>query len=172
MAYSRFSEALYKVAQSWAGKWTKYANERLISSPTIGAPKSLRSIIKIHTKAERKSAQRFSLVLTAAGKGSGDRAKYGHGADIAGAYEYGARPHIITPTPGKKYLAFYWERMDTTFVGESVQHPGIEAASQGQGYVYWSRYRLLKEGKAELSALGKKAILADLKAAFVEGKRK
>jgi hypothetical protein len=172
MAYSRLSEALYKAAQSWAGKWTKYANERLVSSPTEGVPKSLRGIIKISTKADRKSAQRFSLILTAEGHGSGERAKYGHGAEIAKAYEYGARPHIIAPIPPKNVLTFYWQKIDDAFVGKSVKHPGIEAAYHGQGYIYWSRYRLLKEGKAELTSLGRKAILADLKSAFTQGKRK
>lgn len=169
MAYSRFSEVLYKTAQSWAGKWTRYANQRLLSSPEAGIPKSLKGIIEIYTQVERHSAQRFSLILTAKGKGE-HVTKYGHGAALAGAYEYGAKPHKITPRPPKQYLVFYWERMDSVVRMREVSHPGIEAAMQGQGYAYWSRYKLLKEGKAELTELGRRAILTDLQFAF-KGKK-
>lgn len=172
MAYSRFSEALYKVAQSWAGKWTKYANELLLSSPTVlGTPKSLKNIIEVHTKVERKSAQRFSLVLTAKGKGKHVE-DYGHGKALATAYEIGGKPHVIKPRGKRKNLIFYWEKADTVFKGASVDHPGIEAANQDRGYIVQSRYRLLKDGKRELTEAGRKAILEDLKFAFTSARTK
>lgn len=172
MAYSKLSEELFRQAAVWAGKWTKLANARLISSPTVEGkkPQSLKNVIKISTHVDRKSAQRFTLVLTAKGKGSGKRAEYGHGAAIAGAYEHGAKEHIITPKPPKKYLIFEWERMDTTFVGMSVDHPGITAADGGKGYIYWSAYDLVKLAKKELGPLARKAIVDDLQHAFKDRK--
>lgn len=173
MAYSKFSEMLYKQAQSWAGKWTKLANARLLSSPEAGAgaPKSLRSVIEVHTNVVRKSAQRFSLVLTAKGKGA-NVARYGQGEKLAGAYEYGARPHVIVPRPPKKYLSFYWEKQESWVKMKSVNHPGIVAANWGQGYIHSSAAELLRQGREELKAAGRKAILEDLHAAFKSGRIK
>ena len=171
MAYSKFSDMLYKQAQSWAGKWTKLANARLLSSPELGAPKSLRGIIEIHTHVTRNSAQRFSLIMTAKGKGA-NVAKYGQGEKLAGAYEYGARPHVIAPKPPKKYLAFYWEKVKGDVRMASVNHPGITAANSGQGYLHSSAAELLRQGTIELKASGRKAILDDLHAAFKSGRVK
>lgn len=171
MPYSRFSEELYNTAKSWASRWTQLAKEKLFSTPENGVPKPLTNVIKVSTKVERKSAQRFALVLTARGRGSGERAKYGHGAAIAGSYEYGAREHKILAIPPKKWLSFYWEKAEQMFIGASVNHPGHEAADQGKGYIYWSRYELLKQGRAELTERLQKAILDDVTHAFKSGRK-
>lgn len=173
MAYSKFSEELYRVAKLWAGRWTKLAKERLVSNPTVPghAPKRLDSIIEVHTKADRKSAQRFSLKMFAKGKGK-NVDKYGQGKKLAGAYEYGARPHTISPRPPNKVLAFYWERVGEEVIAKSVQHPGIVAANGGRGYINASAQELLKQGKEELRPIARKAILEDLHAAFTSARIK
>lgn len=173
MAYSKLSEELYRLAKIWAGKWTVLAKQRLVSSPTVPGhtPKSLQSIIDIRTKVDRKSAQRFSLKIFAKGKGE-HVAKYGHGKKLAGAYEYGARPHIITPRPPKKRLYFYWERIDEVVRLGSVQHPGIVPANAGQGYLQSSAQELVRQGAEELKPLARKAILSDLRAAFTSARAK
>jgi hypothetical protein len=46
-------------------------------------------------------------------------------APQAMAFEHGADPHVIY-AKNKPNLVFYWENMDTLFVGPKVNHPGIE----------------------------------------------
>lgn len=45
----------------------------------------------------------------------------------------GARPHKIVAK--KPNLVFYWEREDVTFVGKSVNHPGVRRSRRTQ-YLY------------------------------------
>jgi hypothetical protein len=172
MAYSRLSEELYKLSRSWATRWTRIAKSMLVSSPTVPGhtPRRLDSIIDIRTKSERKSAQRFALHLYAKGKGE-HVAQYGQGKKLAGAYEYGAREHVISPRPPKKALSFFWERAGEDVLFSDVIHPGIVAANQGKGYVHESAFKLLMEGEKELRPLARKAILGDLRAAFTSARK-
>lgn len=170
MAYSKLSEALYAQAIIWAGRWTKLSKQFATSSPTVEGltPRKL-SHIRIQTRVDRQSAQRFSLVLTATGKG-------------ARAYEFGSGIHAqrggrgtypIYPKKGK-FLVFVWERLqqEEPVYLTKVNHPGVEAASAGLGYVRPARKELLRQGRRELGPLAKKAILGDLQQAFREGRRK
>lgn len=172
MAYSKLSEELYRLSKIWAGRWTTLAKRRLISNPTVPGhiPKRLDSIIDIRTKSERKSAQRFQLHLFAKGKGP-HVDEYGHGKKLAGAYEYGAVPHVIAPRSPKTILKFYWERIDEDVVFAAVQHPGILPANNGRGYINDSADELLRQGEEELKPLARKAILGELRASFTTSRR-
>lgn len=172
MAYSRLSEELYRLSKIWASRWTRLAKDRLVSNPTVPghAPRRLDSIIDIRTKSERKSAQRFALHLYARGKGE-HVAQYGQGKKLAGAYEYGAGPHVITPRPPKTLLTFYWERIDEDVAFAFVKHPGIRPANQGRGYIFSSAQALVTQGEEELRPLARKAILGDLRAAFTSARK-
>jgi hypothetical protein len=46
-------------------------------------------------------------------------------APQAMAFEHGAEPHLIY-AKNKPNLVFYWENMDTLFIGPKVNHPGIQ----------------------------------------------
>lgn len=169
MPYSKFSESLYKEAKTWAGRWTKLAKGMATSTPTVPGhvPVPLNHL-RISTHVDRKSAQRFSLILTS--KGAGAR-----------AYEYGSGIHakrgkkqkyLIAPKSGRGLLVFYWERVGMTVGLPYVHHPGVIAANFGQGYIRPSAKELVKIGKKELKPIARKAILEDLQMAFKEGRKK
>lgn len=170
MAYSKLSEALYRQAISWAGRWTRYAKDALISSPTVPGltPRKINHI-SVSTHADRKSAQRFALQATAVGR---DAHAYEYGSGIHS--KDGAKmPYPIRPKKAK-VLRFVWERLmqEEPVFAKEVQHPGVVAASYGEGYLHASARRLLVDAKKELGPLAKKAILGDLRAIFKKGRAK
>lgn len=57
----------------------------------------------------------------------------GSRARHAASVHDGAIPHPIVAK--KPNLVFYWEREDVTFVGKSVNHPGVRRSSRTQ-YLY------------------------------------
>lgn len=182
MAYSRLSEELYNLAKYWAGEWTRLAQKYAISTPEEGIPR--RIPLKISTRVERKSAQRFALILTA--RGTGAKLKE-WGGDYARAFEFGSGIHSekgggkypIRPRKAK-FLVFPWDKAyeyiprtsDGKVMLAAVNHPGVKAASGGQGYIRPAARELLDKGEAQLGKLAKKAILADLRGAFKERRRR
>jgi hypothetical protein len=53
--------------------------------------------------------------------------------NYAMAVHEGAVPHVIVAK--RPNLVFYWEKMDVTFVGKRVNHPGVRRSSRKQ-YLY------------------------------------
>lgn len=189
MAYSKLSEAMWKTAQKWQTRLTQKAYELAISNPDPETgdgrtPKSLRRIIRITTKRDRNSAQRFGLTLIATGP-------------AARAYEYGSgiwsesfekADYIIIRPKNRKVLAFFWETQNqlkqeyidslphskTTgkVLLQFVQHPGVKAANNGQGYIRPAIDAVREEGEIELRPSFKKAILEDIQFAFKQGRRR
>lgn len=168
----RLSNALKRRAASWAGQLTTLAKGF--------APQHLKA--HIHSKVESKDNGTF-IIRTTVDRSANSLPKYGT-AD-ARAQEYGSglqarrgpkRKYPIYPKT-KKILAFYWdvatnspENFKFTPDGKvmlgSVQHPGIQAANNGQGYIAPAQREIRKRGKAELSNDIRTAIIGDLRVSF------
>lgn len=168
---SRLQEALYRRAISWAGQLTRLAKSL--------APDHVRKAIS--SKVEKKKDGKVLIRITADRKIAPD----------ARAWEYGSGIHarrgligkyLIRPK-NKKVLAFNWEVAnqnpdkfnflpDGRVMLPQVEHPGIEAANGGRGYIAPAIRQLRKRAKSELSKEIKQAILGDIRAAFGHGKRR
>lgn len=164
---NRLNDALFRKARSWAGQLTSLA--RSFAPSHVGKA--------IHSKVEEgnRAGQWIIRVEIDVSK-----------VPDAAAWEFGSGIHArkgpkhkypIRPKAGNRFLAFNWEvaNMNPTqfkFLPDgrvllpSVQHPGIEAANNGAGYVRPAMAELRKRGKGELSKEVKQAILGDLRSAL------
>lgn len=168
----RLSAVLKRRAIAWASQITILAK--------AFAPAHLRPYI--HSRVENKGEGEV-IIRTTVNRGENPLEKYGS-AD-ARAQEYGSglrarrgpkQKYPIRPK-NKKLLAFYWEvanqnPTEFTFAPDgrvllpSVNHPGIKAANEGQGYIGPAQKEIRKRGKKELKADIKQAILGDLRESF------
>ena len=97
-----------------------------------------------------------------------------YGSADARAQEYGsgirarsAAQHMITIRPLQENGWLMFTAKDGRFVKtKMVQHPGIEAANSGQGYIKPAVDAIRKEGRAELQDAVRRAILSDIKRSF------
>lgn len=161
----KLHDTLLRRARAWAGQMTRLAKSF--------APNHVKSAISSHV--EERSKGEF-IIRTVA-----DRRL----APDARAQEYGSGLHArrgpkvkypIRPKT-RKMLAFYWEVADRNpeqfvFAPDgrvllpSVNHPGIEAANEGAGYIRPAAKELRRRGKAELKEDIRAAILSDLRTSF------
>ena len=158
---STLEQALQFRARAWAGQLTTLARSF--------APAHLRDAIS--SKVEEGNSGQIVIRITA------DKFKQpkpgGKGTTTldARAQEYGAGPHVIQ---GHPFLIFPWDKADANVrrnengdvMLASVNHPGMIAANQGQGYIRPAIKELRKRAKTELSADVRQAILSDLRKAF------
>lgn len=162
---SRLSTNLKRRASAWAGQITSLARSL--------APSHVRPAIS--SKTETKDEGTYIIRTTADRKIAPD----------ARAWEYGSGIHARRGKKGKYpilpknkgVLAFNWEVANAnpenfTFAPDgrvllfAVNHPGIQAANGGKGYIAPAIRELKKKGKAELSKDIRDAILGDLRTAF------
>lgn len=133
----------------------------------------MRPAISSHT--EQKGDGTFIIRITADRKIAPDARAWEYGSGIH-ARRGAKKKYPILPKKGK-LLAFHWEVADAnperfSFLPDgrvllaSVQHPGIEAANSGQGYIRPAMKELRRRAKAELSDDVRRAIMADLRDAF------
>ena len=161
----RLKQNLKKRAISWAGQMTKLAKAY--------APAHVRPAIS--SRVENKGDNTF-IIRTIA-----DRQK----APDARAQEFGSGLHArrgakkkypIRPRE-KKVLAFDWEvanaeperfifAPDGRVIFGEVQHPGIQAANSGKGYIAPARNELRKKARAELNQDIREAVMGDLRESF------
>ncbi len=150
---------------AWAGQLTRLAKSL--------APAHVRPAISSHV--EDKGDGEYIIRITA------DRTI----APDARAQELGSGLHAkrgvqekypIYPK-NKKILAFYWDVADAnpemfSFLEDgrvalsSVQHPGIEAANAGAGYIAPAMKELRLRAKAELTEEIRLAVVGDLRESF------
>lgn len=173
----RLTSALKRRATSWAGQLTKLSKAL--------APDHLKRYIV--SRVEQKETG--FIIRTTVNRNANPIEKYGS-AD-ARAQEYGSglrarrgakKKYPIKPK-NKKILAFYWEvatrsemeagrpgkfmfAPDGRVLMHQVNHPGIKAANNGQGYIAPAMRELRKRGKAELKNDIRQAILGDLRQSF------
>lgn len=162
---NRLVNNLKRRAAAWAGQLTSLAKSY---APAHVAP-------AISSRVEEKDDGGFIIRITA------DRAK----APDARAWEFGSGIHARRGGRGKypilpkfkKFLAFQWDIADQNpdkfkFLPDgrvmlsSVQHPGIQAANDGQGYIAPAMKELRQRAKVELSKEIKDAIVGDLRESF------
>lgn len=161
----RLATNLKKKAAAWAGQLTRLAKGF--------APSHVKPAIS--SAVESKDDGTYIIRITA------NRAV----APDARAQEFGSGLHarrgvkkkyLITPKT-QKVLAFNWEvananperfvfAPDGRVLLPSVQHPGIEAANSGKGYIAPAMKELRKRAKAELDKEVKDAIMGDLRESF------
>jgi len=168
---SRIQSAIKRRAISWAGQLTQLAKSF--------APAHLRPYI--HSRVEEQQTK--FIIRTTVNRKENPLPKYGS-AD-ARAQEYGSglqarrgakRKYPIVPKTGK-FLAFRWDVADANpdqfkilpdgrVLLPKVNHPGIQAANQGQGYIGPAVKELRKRARKELDLDIRQAILGDLRQSF------
>jgi len=173
---ARLKSNLIKRARAWAGQLTLLAKSF--------APDHIKPYIS--SKVEDKGDGTFIIRTTAdrfanpTGPGHPN-----YGSSDARAQEFGSglrarrgtkQKYPILPK-NKKVLAFDWdvananpERFvfapDGRVLLPSVQHPGIQAANAGKGYIAPAMKELRKRAKADLSLEIRNAIVGDLRESF------
>lgn len=163
---SKLQIALKNRARSWAGQLTTLAKAY--------APNHVKSAIS--SKVEDKAEGTYIIRITADRKIAPDARAQEFGSGLR-ARRGAKRKYTIRPKPGNKVLAFPWEIANAqpenfSFLPDgrvmlpSVQHPGIQAANGGKGYIAPAMNELRKRGKAALSKDVKEAILGDLRTSF------
>lgn len=156
---------LKRRAASWAGQLTMLAKSL--------APSHVKPAIR--SKVEEKGEGRFVIRITADRKIAPDARAQEYGSGLR-ARRGPKKKYTIKPKT-KKVLAFHWEvanaqpdkfvfAPDGRVILPSVQHPGIQAANSGKGYIAPAMRELRKKARAELSKDIRDAILGDLRASF------
>ena len=162
---SRLSTNLKRRASAWAGQITSLARSL--------APSHVRPAI--HSKVETKDDGTFIIRTTADRKIAPDARAWEFGSGIHA--RRGAKKTYPIRPKNKGVLAFNWEIANAnperfTFAPDgrvllfSVNHPGIEAANGGKGYIAPAMKEVRRRGKAELSKDIRDAILGDLRQSF------
>lgn len=153
---------LKRTMQAYAGQITRLARSL--------APRHLREGISSHV--EEKDGE---YIIRTTSVGADARAwEYGSGIHARRGVK---RKYPIRPKPGGKFLAFNWEvanmhPQDFSFLPDgrvifkSVQHPGIEAANGGKGYVAPAQAQIRARLKEQIGKDLRDAILGDLRESF------
>lgn len=160
----RLTTALLKRARAWAGQLTALAKGL--------APAHVRPAIS--SKVETKETG-FIIRITASRKVAPDARAQEFGSGLHARRGIKKKYPIIPKT--RKFLAFNWEIANAnperfSFLPDgrvllpSVQHPGIQAANVGKGYIAPAMRELRKRGRAELDKDIREAILGDLRESF------
>jgi len=162
---SKLATNLKRRAASWAGQLTTLAKAY--------APSHVRPAISSHV--EQKGEGEFIIRITADRKVAPDARAQEFGSGIH-AKRGVKKKYPIVPKQ-RKVLAFHWEVADAnperfSFLPDgrvilaSVQHPGIQAANEGKGYIAPAMKELKKKAKQELTMEVRDAIMSDLRKSF------
>lgn len=168
---SRLSTALKRRATAWAGQLTSLARSL--------APSHIRPAIK--SKVEEKGEGSFIIRITADRRIAPDARAWEFGSGLKA--RRGIKKKYPIKPKGHPYLAFHWDIATTSemergspgkfrFLPDGrvyfpqVNHPGIKAANNGQGYIHPAMNELRRRGRAELNKETRDAILGDLRESF------
>lgn len=171
---------LLKRARVWAGNVTKLANKNL---------GKFKKLILVKSSAQEQG-YKIGVVTTASPT---SRDKYGRIKNVARAYEYGSGIHsrraiaspkqqgvkgkILIKPVRKKILAFYWDVAtanpdDFVFLEDGrvilphVNHPGVEAANEGKGYLAPAINEVRKQIRKEVPKETRDAIIGTFRKSF------
>lgn len=161
----RLQNALLRRARAWAGQITRLAKSF--------APDHVKPAISSHV--ETKGEGSFVIRTIADRRIAPDARAQERGSGLHAHRGPRAKYPILPKT--KRLLAFYWEVADRNpdqfnfspdgrVLLPKVNHPGIEAANSGQGYIKPAVRELRKRAKAELNKDIREAILGDLRTSF------
>lgn len=162
----RMKSAIFRRARSWAGQLTSLARSF--------APAHIKGAISSHVEEGNKEGQ-WIIRITADRRLAPDARAWEYGSGIHS--QKGPKQKYPIRPKTKRFLAFHWEVADMNpeqfkflpdgrVILPAVQHPGIEAANEGAGYIRPAIAELRKRGKQELTAEIKQAILGDLRQSF------
>lgn len=162
----RLTSALKRRAAAWAGQMTSLAK--------AFAPAHVKGAIS--SKVEEKDEGTFIIRTTASRRIAPDARAQEYGSGLK-ARRGLKKKYTIRPKPGGKALAFPWEVAnneperfsflpDGRVVLPSVQHPGIQAANNGKGYIAPAANEIRKRGREQLSKEIRDAILGDIRSSF------
>lgn len=162
---ARLTQALKKRAISWAGQLTRLAKSF--------APNHVKPAIS--SSVEVKNDNTFIIRTTANRRIAPDARAQEFGSGLR-ARRGSKKKYPIQPKT-KRALAFSWEVAssnpenftmlpDGRVLLMEVQHPGIQAANGGKGYIAPAIKELKKRAKAELDKDMREVILGDLRQSF------
>lgn len=168
--YSRLEQAIYRKAVSWAGQLTRLAK--------AFAPNHVRKAISSKVIKQNKKGVIIRLISDKKIAPDARAQEFGSGIHA----RRGPKGKYLIKPKNKKALAFHWEVAtqnpeqftlldDGRVVLPSVEHPGIEAANGGIGYMAPAVKELRKRGRQELTAELRRAILGDMRMAFQHAKK-
>lgn len=161
----RLANKLKNRARAWAGQLTSLARS---FAPSHVQP-------AIHSKVEEKGEGQFIIRITADRKIAPDARAQEFGSGIHA--KRGVKKKYPILPKNRSLLAFNWEVANAqpekfSFLPDgrvllaSVQHPGIEAANDGAGYIAPAMKELRTRAKQELTKDIREAIVGDLRESF------
>jgi hypothetical protein len=156
---------LKRRASAWAGQLTSLARQF--------APSHVRSAISSHV--EEKDGGFFRIRITADRKIAPDARAQEFGSGLHA--RRGVKKKYTIRPKNQRVLAFNWEiananperfvfAPDGRVLLPKVEHPGIEAANSGKGYIAPAMREIRKRAKRELSQEIREAIVGDLRESF------
>ena len=168
-------ELIQKRARVWAGQITRKANS------TPGKPAHIRVKSTVFNRPDGVDMVSYGISplgdARAYEKGSGIHSQSGRRS----RWQEGSRgPILITPKRAS-VLAFFWEKVDEStptgkkFRGISsqgkaifnyVEHPGVEAANGGRGYLAPAIAEVRKTIRKEVPQEVRKAVVGEIRKAF------
>jgi hypothetical protein len=159
--------ALPTALQALTEEWTGQLLDLIVSL----APKHIAPYVRVEPQV---SGNQYTIRITV---NRFENPKPNYGSLDARAQEYGSGlrarrggQHIIkiVPTQESGWLIFKGtkEYQGMVIKTKEVNHPGIEAANSGQGYIAPAVNAVRAEGRAELSQAVRGAILSDIRRSF------
>jgi len=168
MPTTNFEQFTANQARGYASLATKYAKEL---APNSHLRASINSTVEI-------GKGRFVIRVRASGPDAAAR-EYGSGIHSrrlrTSKHQLGPRGKIlIRPKAGKKFLAFPWEMAneniprldDGRVLLTQVEHPGVEAANNGKGYIAPAISKVKEQIRTRFTKEAKPAIVLDLRASI------
>jgi len=160
---TNFQEFTKNQARGYASLVTRYARE---FAPNTHLREAIKSTVE-------EKGDVFIIRVRARGPDARAR-EYGSGIHA----RRGPKGKITIRPRNRKYLAFYWEKAndsiprldDGRVLLPKVEHPGVEAANGGKGYIAPAINKARKDIRARFGSEGAKAIGLDLRAAFKTAK--
>lgn len=178
MPSSSLLQGIRRRAKVWASNITKEAHKNL---------GKYRTLINVKSQVEEKDG-RVGILSTASGKNKPVARAYEYGSgehsrlSKTSKWQQGPKGKILITPKRKKVLAFFWDKVDedtprgAKFRGISgktgkalfrfVEHPGVEAANQGRGYLAPAINKVRKQIRAEVPKEVREQVLAEVRRAF------
>jgi hypothetical protein len=178
------SQRLKARAKSWASSITKLANKNLGKYKSLILVKSETEdrggLIGIKTTASPSNKNK--PVARAYEYGSGTRSRLAKRSK----WQQGTRGKILITPKRKKVLAFFWDKLDvppnTVFNGKKliktnaegkalfrfVEHPGVQAANGGKGYLAPAIKEVRKQVRKEIPIDVREAALGIFRKKFIK----
>lgn len=154
-------------ARGYASLATRYAKEY---APNTHLRNSIHSKVDI-------GQGKYIIRVRAVGPDARAR-EYGSGVHARGArtskHQLGPHGKILIKPKNRKYLAFYWEKAndniprlpDGRVVLPKVEHPGVEAANNGKGYLAPAINKVREHIRKRFAREAKRPIMLDIRASL------